>query len=254
MPRQRNPKGIGPRVKDAKAYEQALRVGYLDPFISNMRGRLATVTAVNQAYQGLQQGLQQWLDLERSGLSTPLIAERLQAVNAYNRSRFIQTLRTAIGVDIRPFLTDAVVNAHMVEAIAANVELIKTIPPRFHDGLRRRIGQEFAIAPFDQKRLMELFQDEFGSTNYNLRRLTRDQTQKMNANLNEYRQRDIGVTQYIWRTSEDERVRPTHSDNNGKVFDWVNPPLTTGHPGQDVQCRCNAEPIITPDNRSRLGG
>ena len=84
----------------------------------------------------------------------------------------------------------------MTEAIIANVDLIKTIPQRFHDGLRRRIGQEFAVAPFDQKRLMELFQDEFGSTNYNLRRLTRDQTQKMNANLNEYRQRDIGVTQY----------------------------------------------------------
>ena len=175
MPQKRNPKGIGPRVKDAKAYEQALRVGYLDPFISNMRGRLATVTAVNQAYQGLQQGLQQWLDLERSGLSTPLIAERLQAVNAYNRSRFIQTLRTAIGVDMRPFLTDAVVNAHMVEAIAANVELIKTIPPRFHDGLRAAdSGQEFSHQRrLTKKRLMELCSPrriQLASTNYNLRR------------------------------------------------------------------------------------
>ena len=85
----------------------------------------------------------------------------------------------------------------------------------------RRIAQEFAEAPFDQKRLMELFQDEYGSSNYNLRRLTRDQTQKMNANLNEIRQRDLGVTQYIWRTSEDERVRITHSENNGRTFDMV---------------------------------
>ena len=102
--------------------------------------------------------------------------------------------------------------------------------------------------------LMELFQDEYGSSNYNLRRLTRDQTQKMNAKLNELRQRDLGVTQYIWRTSEDERVRPTHSENNGKTFDWASPPLTTGHPGNDVQCRCLSEPIVTPSNRTRLGG
>ena len=101
---------------------------------------------------------------------------------------------------------------------------------------------------------MQMFQDKYNSSGYNLRRITRDQTQKLNANLNEQRQRQLGVTQYIWRTSEDERVRVTHSDNNGKTFDWASPPAVTGHPGFDVQCRCISEPIIMPDNRQRLGG
>lgn len=254
MPRPRNPKGIGPRVKDARAYFSAMRTAYLEPFLLDMRRRLAAATGVGAANLILTRGLAALQVIQGDGVPIPLIIQQLAHVNVYNRTKVMQTFRAAIGVDIRPFLTEAAVNAHMVEAIAANVDLIKTIPPRFHEGLRRRIAQEFAEAAFDQKRLMELFQDEFGSSNYNLRRLTRDQTQKMNANLNEIRQRDLGVTQYIWRTSEDERVRPTHSDNNGKTFDWVNPPLTTGHPGFDVQCRCLSEPIVTPRNRTRLGG
>ena len=254
MARLRNPKGIPPLKKHSKAYEKALRESYLEPFLTAMRRRLAVATSVNQAYYALMQGLQAVEALPVAGVPITLISGSLATVRAYNRERMLQTFRAALGVDIRPFLTEAAVNAHMVEAIAANVDLIKTIPPRFHESLRRRITQEFAAAPFDQKRLMELFQDEYGSTNYNLRRLTRDQTQKMNASLNEMRQRDLGVEKYIWRTSEDERVRPTHSDNNGKTFDWTNPPPVTQHPGSDVLCRCNAEPIITPDNRKRLGG
>jgi SPP1 gp7 family putative phage head morphogenesis protein len=50
---------------------------------------------------------------------------------------------------------------------------------------------------------------------------------------------------YIWRTQEDGRVRPSHAANNGKIFEWDNPP-PTGHPGQAYGCRCWAE-RVAPD-------
>lgn len=46
--------------------------------------------------------------------------------------------------------------------------------------------------------------------------------------------------QYIWHTSGDDKVRPEHAANNGKIFSWNNPPAT-GHPGEDFGCRCWAE-------------
>ncbi|MGC6471407.1 MAG: phage minor head protein [Parvibaculales bacterium] len=49
------------------------------------------------------------------------------------------------------------------------------------------------------------------------------------------------TTHYIWRTRRDSRVRPSHAENDGKVFAWNNPP-PTGHPGEDYGCRCIAEP------------
>ena len=47
---------------------------------------------------------------------------------------------------------------------------------------------------------------------------------------------------YIWRTQGDSRVRSTHSDRDGKVFSWDNPP-EGGHPGEAPNCRCWAEEI-----------
>ncbi len=57
------------------------------------------------------------------------------------------------------------------------------------------------------------------------------------------------ATHYIWRTQSDNRVRSSHAANNGKIFAWNNPP-ETGHPGEDYNCRCVAEPytgIIPPE-------
>lgn len=49
------------------------------------------------------------------------------------------------------------------------------------------------------------------------------------------------TTHYIWRTQHDDKVRPSHAQNDGLVFSWENPP-PTGHPGEDFGCRCRAEP------------
>jgi len=46
---------------------------------------------------------------------------------------------------------------------------------------------------------------------------------------------------YVWRTREDDKVRPSHAANDGVIFAWDTPPAT-GHPGDDYGCRCTAEP------------
>jgi len=47
---------------------------------------------------------------------------------------------------------------------------------------------------------------------------------------------------YIWRTQKDNKVRSSHADRDGKIYDWDDPP-PGGHPGEDFGCRCWAEPI-----------
>lgn len=42
---------------------------------------------------------------------------------------------------------------------------------------------------------------------------------------------------YIYKTMEDDKVRPTHAVHDGKYFTWDNPP-STGHPGTEINCRC----------------
>lgn len=61
-----------------------------------------------------------------------------------------------------------------------------------------------------------------------------------------------GVTEYMWLTRRDERVRPAHRALDGKVYAWSDPPplkadvSTNGldcYPGEDINCRCVPAPI-----------
>ena len=47
---------------------------------------------------------------------------------------------------------------------------------------------------------------------------------------------------YIWRTEGDDKVRDSHAERDGKIFNWY-VPTEGGHPGEDHNCRCWAEPF-----------
>ncbi len=51
--------------------------------------------------------------------------------------------------------------------------------------------------------------------------------------------------QYIWRSSDDSRVRAAHAEYDDRILPWSDP-TEGGHPGQGWNCRCIAEPIIDP--------
>ncbi|MCA3462334.1 MAG: minor capsid protein, partial [Rhodobacter sp.] len=61
--------------------------------------------------------------------------------------------------------------------------------------------------------------------------------------INERRQRDLGVTHYIWRSLDDPRVRTTHAERDDRLFSWDDR-FSDGHPGHGYNCRCTAEPAI----------
>lgn len=73
--------------------------------------------------------------------------------------------------------------------------------------------------------------------------IARDQVLTLNAQITQARQLDAGITEYVWTTSNDERVRPEHQELEGQTFSWEDPP-TVGHPGEDVLCRCVAFPVL----------
>jgi len=47
---------------------------------------------------------------------------------------------------------------------------------------------------------------------------------------------------YVWRTQMDPKVRKAHAALEGKVFS-IEDPSSIGHPGNDYNCRCTAEPL-----------
>jgi SPP1 gp7 family putative phage head morphogenesis protein len=123
---------------------------------------------------------------------------------------------------------------------AQNVDLIETIPETYFDDIRLQVTaaiQNGVRAETLSRHLMERV--EIPRNRAVL--IARDQIGKLNADLMQSRNENLGIKGYIWRSVNDNRVRPEHQDRDGQSFLWSNPP-SGGHPGEDIQCRCYADP------------
>ena len=238
MPRPIN--GVGPRRIDERVYNRTLRRLVLTPLMAQLRSGLSEASAASLALEIIDGVFRHW---RTGGLVNEEVAAHSARVSGYHRRRLIQTFRTALGIDIRPMLLDSAIEPLMSAWRQENISLIRTIPERFHGSLYRRVSETFAEKSFDQQALSKVLNREFKVSGSNLRRLTRDQTSKAIGQLTQARHQQLGIREYTWRTAQDERVRPSHQALDGTLQRWDSPP-SVGHPGQGVQCRCVAIPVV----------
>jgi len=167
-------------------------------------------------------------------------------INEHNKTEWKKLVRSQYGVNptnedpekFKPLLSNWSRN---------NSLLIKDIPAK----TSRQISDYTRQALIDgtnvkdtTSAIFDIMSERTEVSDSRARLIARDQVSKLNGQLNRERQENIGVEGYIWSTVGDERVRDTHIDNDGKYFTWDNPPAETGHPGEDYQCRCWAEPVL----------
>ena len=122
------------------------------------------------------------------------------------------------------------VQSVLAAARTTNVQLITSIADRLLGDVFR-VVTESVINGTRVETLATQIQERYQVSDSRARLIARDQTLKANANLTQERHREAGVTQYVWSSSRDERVREIHATN---------------HPGEDIQCRCTAIPVLDP--------
>lgn len=247
--------GIRPSRAIEASYFQALRVlvrkleaqvkSKILPLLDRIQAQYIQDSAgsakgfVESAIKGLEQ--------------TPILIEQAQrriaarmanSAEVFNRSLFIQEINQAAGVSLRNVIRKEGVSAQIGASVQANVGLIKSIPEQYHGKLRKIINEGIDRGD-DAFSLRKQIQELGGVTERRARFIARDQVEKLNAAITEARQTRVGITHYFWRTSQDERVRDSHAAKEGDRFAWSSPPADTGHPGQDYNCRCTAEPDLS---------
>ena len=121
--------------------------------------------------------------------------------------------------------------------------LIKSVPQRYFGEIEARTLEALR----NGERAEDIAADyvsRYGVSESRALLIARDQIGKLNGQLNRARQDALGVKRFTWRTVGDERVRDEHDELDGKVFDWDDPP-GEGFPGDPINCRCGAEPILS---------
>jgi SPP1 gp7 family putative phage head morphogenesis protein len=162
-------------------------------------------------------------------------------ISRFNKRQFQKINESVFGIDI--FLHEPWLGDQLELFASQNAELITSLPDeelkRVSSDIQRGLQQGTRYSD-----LTKTIQKSFGISHRKAKLIARDQTTKLNSSLTRLRQQEAGVEEYTWQTVEDERVRKTHRHNNGKRFRWDNPPPVTGHPGNDVNCRCVAVPVL----------
>ena len=183
----------------------------------------------------------------------------VEALAQYHDRSYFAAFKKAIHVDIKPLLNQHVFDLTLEKAIQNNVALIQSIPSKLREQMEAVIRESVSKEGFNQGQLSEFLHQEINEglkgrflvAENRAKLIARDQTNKTIAAMSEARNRQIGITDYIWIGVDDERERPSHVANNGRRFSYDNPP-ETGNPGESYNCRCTAAPIVESETLHQL--
>ena len=161
-------------------------------------------------------------------------------------ARLIVSIRQSLKVDIAGVLSrPSSIRDAMASAVKNNVALIQNIPEQYVEKLQAAVYEALAEGLRYEDLAKEI--ERIGEvTESRAKLIARDQIGKLNSDFNRVRQTDLGIEEYEWSTSGDERVRDEHSGYDGQTYRWdTSPP--DGHPGEAVNCRCVAIPKFKLD-------
>jgi SPP1 gp7 family putative phage head morphogenesis protein len=181
------------------------------------------------------------------------IRETLETEEQRHSRRFNESARAAMGIDLGRVIVGEGLTNTIEAAVQRNVALIRGLT----GDVAKRLETQLLAAltqGLNNAEIAKIIAREFGLGRRRAALIARDQAASFNGDLNRIRQTAMGVTEYQWSTSMDERVRgnpdgkypnarPSHWDREGKTFKWSSPP-SDGHPGQPINCRCTARAVI----------
>lgn len=276
----KRPKATLPTLASRKADREALRriiVSVVDGG-ADERERLlrlanAAQTGITQDDIGLDGGMRDFRASQQSRLGQATLAIRgwVNRVAARFDLRWVQAVKTALGVDIAPLVHAGDLQAVLglvTQKLTTHISgLASDVANRIEAGLIDLITKGAST-----KAKAAVMVEAVAKARKAAEQTAKRETETFHAVLNQFRQTQAGVTEYDWWTRDDLRVRgrpgglypksrPSHWARHGKRFSWSSPP-EGGHPGEDYGCRCTARPVVSiapikprPDpNRARLAG
>jgi len=179
-----------------------------------------------------------WKESKKFARKMIFTGNREQAKAFYTRANQV------VGFNLKNFVNEEGLEKVLKTSVKENVESITDLKKSSQRKIERILNKAFIERTEDVVHIKAEIMKSLGADEKQAKFIARDQTQRLMSSLNRVRQEAVGIKRYKWITSRDERVRPTHKANHGKIFEWDNPDPETGHPGHDYNCRCSASPII----------
>lgn len=254
MASKRQPAPLSAPTTMEKRYLKAITASLITPFADPLVKALGDARSLDDFMLAVQNIFAAY---PVSDVADLIANGEIKALDAHHRSKLIQLLSPAFGVDIRPLMPESAMQPVMLRKIRENAMLISSVPSYLQNLLVKDITKSFSNAGFDRQAIYGSMKKKFGLTHNRAKLIARDQVSKTIGVFTQERHRQLGIEEYIWRTAKDPAVvgKPggiypkgnakhgNHYEREGIKFRWDDPPFD-GHPGQAIQCRCRAQAVI----------
>ena len=163
----------------------------------------------------------------------------IQEVNARDLDSW-RTLGVAISQTLRNDIRNTPVGDFMRKVLDENVDLITSLPRE----AAQRVHKLTLEGLTDSTRASTISKEIAASGAVSTSRallIARSEVSRTASVLTQARAQQVGSPGYIWETSSDAEVRPSHKAMQGQFVPWNEPPTLdkmTGHAGCFPNCRC----------------
>ena len=190
----------------------------------------------------------QWLEEETEEELPEVLAERIEGIFRKEQADYLKRLISdADGKTARILMSFSVDKQKFFDE---NMEALRRLyldnsvaRIKGEEGLiKRRVLQkiiDYATGKSETLELTDLVKEMYTGTDHLARLFARDQMQRFNKACTLSTFRSAGVTKLKWVTCGDVRVRKSHKELNGRIFDIENPPPEI----DDYNCRCGLVPV-----------
>lgn len=138
--------------------------------------------------------------------------------------------------------------------VQRNAFYITNLPLEISKQLTKKILQQQQAGIRAEFMAKEILKIAPNLSRHRVNLIARTEASKASTALTRARSYDLGLDWYVWRTSEDGRVRSSHSHMNNVLVKWTDPPspelligeknLGRYHAGEIFNCRCYAAPVV----------
>jgi SPP1 gp7 family putative phage head morphogenesis protein len=212
-----------------------------------------------------------FVDIKTTILISGLI-KRAREVTRFTTRQVINSLRGLqglISVQVEPLFGVDIFNSYVNPSLdeltkswaITNTRLINSIPETMLNDVSIVIQTGYR-AGSSMTYIKNQITDKFNIAENRAKLIARDQIGKLHSNIIKDEHLRLGITQYRWLTSQDERVRQSHRVMSNKICQWSNETTYKNNVqdknwnmrssiggvqkqvGEDFQCRCSPIAII----------
>ena len=160
--------------------------------------------------------------------------------STHQRIQLHKQTTAALGANV--FVSDRWLRPLIEAYNEANVSLIRGMTDQLSSDIEKSTMRAIQDGTLHPDLAREL-QERFGYAEDRAKLIARDQVGKLYGQIAAARQRELGVTHFIWRSVGDDRVRDEHEERDGETYAYDDPP--DGElPGEPILCRCYPEPVF----------